>query len=209
MSEARPLRSPHKDDFIAIARIVKTQGRIGEVAAELFTDFPEKFAVRKRVFAVNEKGERCELQIDSFWPHKGWMVLKFKGVDSIDDAEALLKCELQIPFAERAELEAGSTYISDLVGCTVVDVASGQAVEVGKIKDVQFGFGEAPMLIVTQESASVNGIQSKEHLVPFTEHFLRKLDVAGKRIDMELPPGLLELDAPLSQEEKKQQHQKD
>jgi 16S rRNA processing protein RimM len=48
----------------------------------------------------------------------------------------------------------------------------------------------------------------REHMVPFAESFIRKLDVVAKKIEMELPEGLLELDAPLSSDEKKQQHQK-
>jgi 16S rRNA processing protein RimM len=182
--------------------VAKTQGRHGEVAADLYTDFPEKFGERKRLFALGEDGSRRELQVEDHWPHKGWMVLKFAGIDSIDDAEKLLRCELQIPIGERAELEEGATYVSDLVGCTVWDFAVEDSPrEVGIVTDVQFGAGEAPTLVVTAGT--------REHLIPFVERFLRKLDVASKRIEMNLPEGLLELDAPLSREEKKQQHQRE
>jgi 16S rRNA processing protein RimM len=189
-------------EFITIARVAKTQGRHGEVAADLYTDFPEKFGERKRLFALGEDGSRRELQVEDHWPHKGWMVLKFAGIDSIDDAEKLLRCELQIPIGERAELEEGATYVSDLVGCTVWDFAVEDSPrEVGVVRDVQFGAGEAPTLVVMAGT--------REHLIPFVERFLRKLDVASKRIEMNLPEGLLELDAPLSREEKKQQHQRE
>jgi len=179
--------------YITIARVAKTQGRHGEVAADLYTDFPEKFAERKRLFALADDGSRRELQVEDHWPHKGWMVLKFAGIDSIDDAEKLLRCELQIRIAERAELEEGAAFVSDLIGCVVLD----RGREVGSVKDVEFTSGAAPLLVVVAGE--------KEYLIPYAEQYLRKLDTAAKRIEMELPEGLLELDAPLSQKEKKQQ----
>lgn len=181
-------------EFVTLARVVKTQGRKGEVAAELHTDFPEKFAERKRLFALQKDGARREVKLEDHWPHKGGMVLKFEGVESISDAEALVGSELQIPKAERAELEAGAAYISDLVGVKVFD----RGREVGTIRDVQFGAGEAPTLVI-------QGTQ--EVLVPYAEAFIRRLDVSGKRLEMELPEGLLELDAPLSNEEKRRQQE--
>jgi len=60
---------------------------------------------------------------------------KFAGIDSISDAEAMIGCELQVPLAERAELEPGWAYVSDLVGCTVFDGDH----EIGQVHDVQFG----------------------------------------------------------------------
>ena len=64
---------------------------------------------------------RRELKIEELWPHKGFLVLKFEGVDSISDAETLIGCELQVPVAERSKLEPGWAYVSDLVGCAVFD----------------------------------------------------------------------------------------
>ena len=130
------------------------------------------------------------------WPHKGWMVFKFAGVDDMDAAEALIGTELQIPAAERAELEAGAAYVSDLIGCTVFDGGN----QVGQVRDVEFTSGSAPILIVADGK--------REHMIPFAESFVKRLDVAAKKIEMQLPEGLLELDAPLTADEKKQQHQK-
>src|SRR5215467_11858712 len=105
-------------EFVAVAKVTKTQGRKGEVAAALLTDFPERFAERKRLFALDERDRRREVQLEDHWFHKGGVVLKFAGVDSISQAEELIGCEIQIPASERAELEDDSVYISDLVGCT-------------------------------------------------------------------------------------------
>jgi len=172
--------------------VVKTQGRRGEVAAELHTDFPERFENRTRVFALTEDGGRRELHVESFWPHKGQIVLKFRGIDSISDAETLIGSEVQVPASQRAELEPGAAYVSDLVGCTVWDANQ----EIGPVTDVRFGAGEAPLLVVQGE---------REYEIPFAEAFLKSVDVGRKEIRMLLPEGLLEVNAPLTAEEKEQQ----
>jgi 16S rRNA processing protein RimM len=192
-------------EFVTIARVAKTQGRHGEVAATLLTDFPELFEKRRKLFALGESGKgdqggaaqpnRRKLELDEHWFHKGMVVLKFAGVDSINDAEALVGSEIQIPRSERAALGNDEFYVSDLAGCTVTD--SGK--EIGRIKDVQFGSGEAPLLVIQGE---------KEYLVPFAAAYIEKIALEQKRLEMKLPEGLLELDAPLNQEEKQRQHEK-
>jgi 16S rRNA processing protein RimM len=180
------------DDFITLAWVRKTQGRIGEVAVEPQTNAPDRFHEGMRLWALTADGKRRELKVEGFWPHKEQVVLKFAGIDSISDAETLLKCDLQIPQAERAPLESGWTYVSDLVGCTVFD----EDREVGEVKDLQFGAGEAPLLIVRSGT--------KEYEIPYAEAYLQKLDLSGKRIFMQLPEGLLEVNGPLTAEEKQE-----
>lgn len=202
-------------EFVTIARVAKTQGRHGEVAATLLTDFPELFETRKKLFALSGTGvakqnataelSRRKLDLDEHWFHKGMVVLKFAGVDSISDAEMLVGSEIQIPRSDRAALGSDEFYVSDLTGCIVTD--SGR--EIGRIKDVQFGSGEAPLLVI--ESGVVSGgvvSGKKEYLVPFAAAYIEKIALEQKRLEMKLPEGLLELDAPLNQEEKQRQHKK-
>lgn len=184
------------DDFITLARVIKTQGRRGEVAVEVHSSVPDRFREGIRLFALAENGSRRELRVEELWPHKEWLVLKFAGIDSISDAETLLKCELQVPSAERSHLEAGWTYVSELVGCKVFDGEH----EVGQVADVQFGAGEAPLLIVRQGS--------KEYEIPYAEAYLQSADTTRKEVRMRLPDGMLELSAPLTAEEKEQQKKK-
>ncbi len=177
--------------FITIARVAKVQGRVGEVAAELHTDFPERFEQRRTLYAWTAgSDQRRELQLEEYWPHKGGMVFKFAGVDSIEEAEKLLGLEIQIPVTERAKLDEGAVYVSELLGCLVVEVSSVER-NVGTVVDVNFGAGTAPLLIVNSESG-------REFMIPFVESFTKKLDLKAKRIEMQLPEGMLELDAPLS-----------
>ena len=169
------------------------QGRRGEVAAELHTSFPERFAERRELSGLAANGSRRELQLEEHWFHKGNVILKFAGVESISDAEALAGMELQIPEEHRAELEAGTAYVSDLVGCEVMDRGS----LLGVVAEVQFGAGEAPLLVVKQGE--------REILLPYAEAFLKNADLAARRIEMELPEGLLELQAPLNADEQQRQ----
>jgi 16S rRNA processing protein RimM len=177
--------------FITIARVAKVQGRVGEVAAELHTDFPERFEQRRTLYAWTAgSDQRRELHLEDFWPHKGGIVFKFEGVDSIEEAEKLLGSEIQIPATERAKLDEGAVYVSELLGCLVVEVG-GVERNIGTVVDVNFGAGTAPLLIVNSESG-------QEFMIPFVESFTKKLDLKAKRIEMQLPEGMLELDAPLS-----------
>ena len=168
--------------FITLARVIKTQGRRGEVAVELHTDIPDRFRESMRLSALLKNNERREVQVEDLWPHKEWLVLKFQGVESISDAELLIGAELQIPGRERAALEPGWTYLSDLIGCVVFDGDR----EVGPIEDVSFGAGEAPLLVVKSGAKF-------PYEIPFAEAFLVKVDLEKKQIRMRLPEGLLEV----------------
>ena len=63
-------------------------------------------------------GSRRELEVEEFWPHKCYLVLKFAGIDSISDAEGLIGRELQVPAAERAKLQPGLNYVRDVRSST-------------------------------------------------------------------------------------------
>jgi 16S rRNA processing protein RimM len=141
-----------------------------------------------------EDAKRRELEVEELWPHKGLLVFKFVGVDSISDAELLIGCELQVPQSGRSTLEAGWNYVSDLVGCALLDHGR----EIGRVEDVQFGAGEAPLLIVR------DGV-SRLVEIPFAEAYLDGVDVKAKQVRMKLPEGLLEVNAPLTSEEKREQ----
>jgi 16S rRNA processing protein RimM len=177
-------------EFITLAVVIKTQGRRGEVAVEPHTNIPDRFREGMRLWALAKDGQRRQVQVEDLWPHKGFLVLKFEGVETISDAELLIGAELQVPRNERAALEPGWTYLSDLVGCTVFD---GER-EIGPIQDVQFGAGEAPLLVVA------SGVKLPFE-IPFAEAYLEKVDLDGKQVRMRLPEGLLDVNAPLAKEE--------
>jgi 16S rRNA processing protein RimM len=182
-------------EFITLARVLKTQGRCGEVGAEVHSDVPGRFAAGMKLLVLaKSQDSRRELEVEDLWPHKGLLVLKFCGVDSMSEAELLIGSELQVPAAERADLKPGWNYVSDLIGCRVLD----RAREIGRIEEVQFGAGEAPLLIVA------NGA-GKKFEVPFAQAYLEGVDIAQRQVRMNLPEGMLEVNAPVTAEEKQEQ----
>jgi 16S rRNA processing protein RimM len=192
----RTIQKPETSgDFITLARVLKTQGRRGEVAGEIYSDVPKRFAPGMKLLALPREPNkiRRELEVQDFWPHKGLLVFKFAGVDSISEAETLVGCELQVPQSQRSELQAGWNYVSDLVGCAVLD----RGRDIGRIEDVEFGAGEAPLLIVRDSARRVE--------IPFAEAYLDSVDLERQQVRMNLPEGLLEVNAPLTAEEKREQ----
>jgi 16S rRNA processing protein RimM len=183
------------NEWITLAVVIKTQGRRGEVAVELHTDVPDRFRQDMQLWALGKDGQRREVKIEDLWPHKNFLVLKFQGIETISDAEPLVQAELQLPRSERAELEPGWTYLSDLIGCTVFD---GQR-EIGEIEDVQFGAGEAPLLVVRSKERPETKLPYE---IPFAEAYLERLDPERKQVRMKLPEGMLDVNAPMAKEEK-------
>jgi 16S rRNA processing protein RimM len=183
-----------------LAHLVRPQGRHGEILADILTDFPERFAERKRLFLIpSEHGKGSapenhpsrEIILEDYWLHKGRIVFKFAGIDSINDAETLRGLAVAIPARERAELTDGSVYIDDLIGCEVVDLEKSSE-SVGRVVEVD---REASLLVV-------KGANRAEVLIPFVQAYLTKMDLDAKRIEMRLPAGLLDINDPMSDEER-------
>jgi 16S rRNA processing protein RimM len=128
------------------------------------------------------------VELANHWLHKGGIVLHFCGVDSISAAEELKGLIVAIPRAERTPLAEDESYIGDLIGCLLVDVAGAEPAPVGAIEDVDRSAGPVPLLVVRGARGEV--------LVPFAKSYLRKVDLEARRVEMALPEGLVELNAP-------------
>jgi 16S rRNA processing protein RimM len=212
------------EQWVWLAIIRHTQGRKGEVFADILTDFPEKFSERKKLWLLRsnstssagsgtsgagsgaggpargdvgrvsptsavaksalDAGPR-EVELAAFWLHKGGIVLHFAGVDSISAAETLAGLVVAVPHAQRALLAEDEVHIADLIGCTVFDVSGSEPLEIGPIENVDRSAGPVPLLIVQGAKG--------ELLIPFAKSYMRKLDVAGRRVEMALPEGLTDL----------------
>jgi 16S rRNA processing protein RimM len=182
-----------------LARIRRPQGRKGEVFAEILTDFPEKFAERRQLWLLRENDSARssgqpsalprQVTLTNNWLHKGGVVLHFDGVNSISEAEELAGLIVAIPLAERTPLAEDEAYIGDLIGCVLIDVARGEPIVVGEIEDVDRTAGPVPLLIVR----GTNPKSGDEILIPFAKSYLRKIDIEGRRVEMALPVGLVDL----------------
>jgi 16S rRNA processing protein RimM len=128
-------------------------------------------------------GRRRSVQVERIWSHEGRPVFKFAGIDSISEAEPWQGADVLVPEAERAEREAGEYSHADLIGCRVVELATGGPV--GLVEGVEEYGG--PSLL------RVKVTDGREILVPFASTICREIDVAAKIIRVELPEGLLEL----------------
>lgn len=124
------------------------------------------------------------MEIENTWIHGRHVIFKFKGVDSISAAERLAGADVAIPMEQRAEVPEGEYYQSDLVGCEVMD-ASGRLL--GRVTGFQ-ETGGTPLL----EAVTADG---KELLIPFAKSICTVIDLAQKRIQVNLPDGLEELNS--------------
>jgi 16S rRNA processing protein RimM len=193
--------------WTVLARILRPQGRKGEVLADLFTDFPERFDQHPRVWlaaagfadraaaGAAEGVEATPAEVVSHWlpvgRNAGRIVLHLAGVDSIEQAQQLAGKDVLIPLADRMPLEPGAAYVSDLIGCTVYD----RDRALGVVDSVQFPTSPdgsrrleeaAPLLAIRPP-------EGDEVLVPFANAFLLHLDVEARSIRMKLPEGLVEV----------------
>lgn len=188
--------SAENRDFILLARLVRTQGRLGEMIADILTDFPERFSERVHVWLVSPdpKTPPREANVERHWLHKGRIVLKFAGIDSISDASALRGWHVAIPRDARAPLSDDAVYVADLIGCHVIDEAAGSS-DLGPVLDVERGERDAADLLVLKGN-------NEELLIPFAKAYLIAIDLDARVLRMRLPPGLTQLNSALTDEER-------
>ena len=170
---------------ITLARVLRPRGLRGEVAAEILTDFPERLPKLREVWLDNGRGDPRKMAVRKCWlsPSRGGQaIFHFAGVDSIEAAEPLRGCEVRVPIEQRAKLEAGNYFVSDLIGCEVWE--PGATASMGAVRDVEFP-GGVPLLAVQTRDGEV--------LVPLAAEFCTRIDVKTKRIDVTLPEGLRDL----------------
>ncbi len=168
-------------DLVSIARIVKPRGVRGEVAAELLTDFPERFQELRSVLIVGP-GKSLEEFLEEYWFHKNRIILKFVGRDSPEDVRELIGCDVRIPAEDRVDLPAGAYFDSDLVGCEIVQ----RGRSLGRVADLLKVGDSVTNLVVID-------LENREFMVPFIREFVRSVVIDERRIEVELPPGLLDL----------------
>jgi 16S rRNA processing protein RimM len=135
----------------------------------------------KRAHARLADGSDIAVEIDEVWPHGGNWILKFAGVDSIAAAERFRGADLWIPESERGALPEGDFFESDLVGCTIVENATGRPL--GQVEGFEH-YGGPPLMALTVDTRPV--------LVPFVNS-LCQVDLRARTIRVDVPEGLLDL----------------
>jgi 16S rRNA processing protein RimM len=171
VTSARPFR-----DLVTIGRVVRPQGRKGEVVVEPLSDQPERFRELRRAYVPGVGEGAAEVRVASWWPHKGRVVLKLLGVDSIDEAERLRGMDLRIPEEDLLPLPEGSYYHHQLRGLRVEDEAGA---EVGTVADILTTGAGADVLVVRGPAG--------ESLVPLVSSFVRRVDLERGCLVIVLP----------------------
>jgi 16S rRNA processing protein RimM len=127
------------------------------------------------------KGDQERLTLENAWQHKGRLVLKFSGIDSIGSAGALAGAWVEIEASEAARLPAGTYWDHDLVGCTVSD---GEGTKLGVVREV--------LRIAGNSQLVVDG-PSGEFLVPAVADICTAVFIERREIVVDLPAGLMDL----------------
>jgi 16S rRNA processing protein RimM len=170
---------------VTLARILRPRGLRGEVVAEILTDFPERLSTLEEVWLADGQGAPRRTKVQRCWlssSRGGQAIFHFAAVENVEAAERLRGCEVQIPIEQRAKLDPGNYYVGDLVGCEVWEAETVAAI--GLVRDVEFP-GGVPLLAVETSKG--------EMLLPLAAEFCVRIDIRGKRIDVVLPEGLLDL----------------
>ncbi|HYI92140.1 MAG TPA: ribosome maturation factor RimM [Bryobacteraceae bacterium] len=168
------------NQWVALAALRRARGIKGEILAENLGSDPDRFQPGLKVTLLpsleSKQGKHAELE--SSWVHQGLLVLKFVGFDSRTEAEDLQGWFVCVPEDERPELDEGQVYLSDLVGCEVI-ASDGRSI--GVVTGWQDIGG--PVLLEVGDNL----------LIPFVEQICREVDTEGRRIKVELPEGLEDL----------------
>lgn len=165
-------------EWITVALLGRTRGNRGEITAISLSSKPERFESLREVYLF---GAGDKYDVEFTWFHDATLIFKFRGVDTISDAEKLSGSEVRVPLSERVPLDPGEFFESDIIGCEVVDRRTGQSL--GRVSAWLDG-GGAGLL----EVGSL--------LIPFARSICVEIDPAARRIAVELPEGLQDLNRP-------------
>lgn len=167
------------DKYFEIGQIVNTNGLKGFVKVKPFTDDIKEFETFETIY-VQKKTELIEFKIESVRYAKNMVLLKLKGIDDIDSAEALRNLYIKVSREQLPELQENSYYIVDLLECEVVTV-EGECL--GKMDDV-FNTGSNDIYVVK------NG-EGKQILLPAIKEVIKNVDIPNRKITVKLMEGLI------------------
>lgn len=169
-----------ESDFVLVGRILRPHGVRGEVLVQPWTDVAERFAPGASLVLTLAGGGRRTVRIATSRPHAHGSILRFEEIADRDAAEEIKGGELAVARGAVPRPPEGSFYYFELVGCECRDRSAG---ELGRVVDL-LEDGGGLLLAITDGQRSL--------LVPFVESYLASVDVEGRRIELDLPEGLIE-----------------
>lgn len=166
-------------EYLEIGQIVNTFGIAGMVKVKPFTDDITRFEKLKTVL-VDKNGTFVEYEIEQVKYHKQMVMLKFKGIEDINQAEKLRNLYLKINRKDAVKLPKDSYFIVDLLGLEVYTVENEL---LGTVNDI-FPTGSNDVYVVKDELG-------KQILIPALKTVIKNIDIENKKIIVELPEGLV------------------
>ncbi len=205
--------------WFPIARLLRPQGRRGELLAEPLSDLPGLFERDREVLLADEKTaipqpNATSRHIEDHWvpsgKKAGLIVLKLSGCDSISAAEVLAGCTLLISSKDLPALDPDTFFVGDLTGCTVFNSTPSAAANspnpprrVGTVTGIEF-ITTPDGRIRLQDAAPLLSVETTPGadpvLIPFVQAWIDAIDIQAQRITMHLPDGLLDLPETPSQD---------
>ncbi len=164
---------------LTVGEIVAPFSRFGEVKVNLLTDFPERFERLKQIALRSPDNTLTLKSVASARLHKGQILLKLNGVETMNDAEALRGWKVQVRQADAVPLAENEFYIHDLIGCEVV---TEEGTSLGKITNV---------LLNPANDIYVVGSGKNEILLPAIRDVVQRVDVQTRKVWVTPTPGLL------------------
>ena len=164
---------------LEIGQIVNTFGIKGMVKVKPFTDDIRRFDELKTVY-VEKNGSQTEYEIEEVKYHKDMVLIKFKGIDKVEQAEVLRNSYLTVSRDSVEKLEEGRYYIVDLLG---LEVYTDEQILLGTLEDI-FNTGSNDIYVVKDK-------QGKQILLPAIQDVIKQIDIENKKIIVHLLPGLI------------------
>lgn len=168
-------------EMALVGRIARAHGIRGQVIVNSETDFPEaRFRPGAELF-VERRGNVEPVTLTTVRFQNGRPVIGIAGVDTMNDAETFAGCELRVPVDRLASLPEGTYYRHDLIGCRVETIDGSL---VGLVDDVEGTMGGSRLIVNSDRG---------EILIPLAAHICTMVDTVRKRIVIDPPEGLLDL----------------
>ena len=164
---------------LEIGQIVNTFGIKGFVKVTPWVNDITRFEKLKKVY-IKTKNEKKVLEIEEVKYHKNMVLLKFKGIDTIEQAEILKNSYLEIERKDAIQLEEGTYFIADLLGA---EVYSDEDVKLGIIENI-YNTGSNDIYVVKNELG-------KSILLPGIPDVIKEVDIENKKIIVHLLKGLI------------------
>lgn len=169
-----------KQKYFEIGQIVNTFGIKGMVKVNPFTDDISQFEKMNSIL-IDKKGTLIEMQIEEVKYSKNQVLLKLKGIETIEEAEKYRNCYLKLPREKAKKLPEGTYFIADLIG---VDVYTEEGSLLGKVEDI-YNSGASDIYVIKNELG-------KQILLPATKEVIKQIDLEQEKIIVHLLKGLIE-----------------